>query len=53
MEDNNTISLYDAYTFYCSFFQNQICVSKSYFEKYIHHQQIHQVSESGFLRIDT
>jgi len=53
VEDNNTISLYDAYTFYCRFFQNQICVSKSYFEKYIHHQQIHEVSESGFLHMDT
>jgi len=49
IEENTTISLYDAYKYYCSFFQNQICVSKSYFEKYIASQKIHEVSESGFL----
>ena len=45
MEDNDTISLYDAYTFYCSFQtmgtsqeerpNKNFLVSKSYFEKYI------------------
>ena len=51
-EENNTLSLYDAYTGYCNCFQNQIRVSKSYFEKYIQSQHIDNISDTGFLRID-
>ena len=34
-EDSPTVSLYDAYVHYCDLYRPEICVSKSYFEKYV------------------
>ena len=35
IESHTKVTLYDAYVYYCKVFHNKICVSKSYFEKYV------------------
>mgnify|MGYP004031084133 FL=1 len=48
-KEDKTVSMYDAYTYYCGYFQNKMCVSKSYFEKYMYHRHTHDVSSEGIL----
>ena len=43
-----TVSLYDAYVHYCQMYRTVICVSKSYFEKYVT-QQYKITSEDDML----
>lgn len=51
-EEMRTISLYDAYDFYCRFFQTGMCVSKSYFEKYMGKKYGKLLSDDGILSSD-
>uniref|UniRef100_A0A6C0DQM9 Uncharacterized protein n=1 Tax=viral metagenome TaxID=1070528 RepID=A0A6C0DQM9_9ZZZZ len=51
----NTISIYDAYNYYCQRFSsipNKLIVGKSYFEKYVFNNLYEYVIDSKFISID-
>jgi len=47
-----TISIFDAYHFYCRFYGNKMIVNKNYFEKYILENLADYIIENTFITMD-